>query len=207
MYVYKFLDKNNEIIYIGRSKNLDKRILSHTHLPENCYKATSSIEYIELKSNDESAIYERYLINKYMPMYNIQHKNNSEFSFELPDKEWKLYVDKIGDVNKYKDYISISYQIPSNITDADLGKFLKLLTKTNNKLNILFSKKSVNSNPLTKMDISKILEISIKPTERFLKRLIDLQILFKVIYKNKEAYAVNEEYIYSEKYIINEKGE
>ena len=35
--VYRFLDKNNNIIYVGKAKNLKSRLNSHNHLSEKCY--------------------------------------------------------------------------------------------------------------------------------------------------------------------------
>ena len=35
--VYRFLNKDNEIIYIGKTKDLDNRIKTHEHLPKECY--------------------------------------------------------------------------------------------------------------------------------------------------------------------------
>ena len=55
MYVYRFLNDKDEIIYIGRSKNLDKRLYNHNHLPEECYKEIHKIEYVKLNNNDESS--------------------------------------------------------------------------------------------------------------------------------------------------------
>ena len=36
--VYRFINKENEIIYIGKSKNLEKRLKGHDHLPNKCYE-------------------------------------------------------------------------------------------------------------------------------------------------------------------------
>ena len=39
-YVYRFLDKDNEIIYVGKTYNLETRLKTHFgkkgHLPEEC---------------------------------------------------------------------------------------------------------------------------------------------------------------------------
>lgn len=40
MYVYRFLNKNEEVIYVGQTKYLDLRIGSHNHLPKIAYKET-----------------------------------------------------------------------------------------------------------------------------------------------------------------------
>lgn len=107
MYVYRFINSNNEVIYIGKAKDLKNRISHHTHLPKECYEERVKIEYIVCLNDDESAIYERYLINKLSPKYNTQYDNKSGFSFELPEKEWidynKLEEVKVNKVSK-EDY-------------------------------------------------------------------------------------------------------
>ena len=80
MYVYKFLNKENEIIYIGKAKSIKSRLSGHSHLEEECYKEISYIEYCKLNNSNESSIYERYLINKHSPKYNKEFDNNSEFA-------------------------------------------------------------------------------------------------------------------------------
>lgn len=91
-YVYRFIDKDGKIIYIGKTINLASRFNVHFtkngHLPARCYNETEKVFYSELSNNDEMSIYERYLINKYIPKYNTQFNNSSSFRFELPNLEW-----------------------------------------------------------------------------------------------------------------------
>lgn len=48
-YVYRFLDKANQIVYIGKTGHLEKRITEHFskqgHLTEEQYKQVEKIEY------------------------------------------------------------------------------------------------------------------------------------------------------------------
>jgi predicted GIY-YIG superfamily endonuclease len=95
-FLYKFLNSQNEIIYIGKTRRLKRRLkqehfTSNGHLPHECYNEVTKIFYSELSNSDELSIYERYLINKYNPKYNDQYNNNSTFNFELPDIEWKEF--------------------------------------------------------------------------------------------------------------------
>ena len=91
MYVYRFKNNNNDIIYIGKTKSMNSRMSGHSHLDVECYEDVSRIEYSKLRNNDESSIYERYLINKHKPTYNKEFNNNSDFSFELPEIEWVVW--------------------------------------------------------------------------------------------------------------------
>jgi excinuclease UvrABC nuclease subunit len=47
--VYKFIDENGLVIYVGKSKNLKTRLLSHKrspHLAKSVYAKVRQIEYI-----------------------------------------------------------------------------------------------------------------------------------------------------------------
>lgn len=92
-YVYRFIDKNNKIIYVGRTGDLKRRLRSHMnngHLPEECYSSISKIEYIMLENFADMALYEVYFINKFCPEYNTQDKSETPSTIDLPEKEWVL---------------------------------------------------------------------------------------------------------------------
>ena len=36
--IYRFLNKNKEVIYVGKAKDLNKRLSTHKHLDIECYK-------------------------------------------------------------------------------------------------------------------------------------------------------------------------
>ena len=96
-YVYKFIDIDDRIIYIGKSKDIIQRLTKQhftwkSHLPKACYDETEKILYAEFGNMDEASIYERYLINKYCPEYNRQYNNKSAFSFGLPEVEWNTFA-------------------------------------------------------------------------------------------------------------------
>lgn len=69
--VYRFLNKDNEIIYIGKAKILKNRLRGHRHLPKECYAEITTIEFSSFQSKYEMDLAERYLIPKYKPKYNI----------------------------------------------------------------------------------------------------------------------------------------
>ena len=52
-YTYRFLDVNNNVIYVGYTWNIDKRISDHFtrgHLPNKCYEKIARIECIKWKT-------------------------------------------------------------------------------------------------------------------------------------------------------------
>jgi hypothetical protein len=60
-----FLYDNNELVYIGKSTNIHIRI--NTHRKNKQFDSYSILKCCE----DDLKIYERILINKYLPKYNI----------------------------------------------------------------------------------------------------------------------------------------
>lgn len=93
-YVYQFLNKKNEVIYIGKTQYLRKRLTQqhftvNGHLETIVYLETEKVLAAELISHEEMDIYERYLINIETPKYNKMMNNANSFRFELPKLDWK----------------------------------------------------------------------------------------------------------------------
>lgn len=91
--VYRFINKNAEVIYVGKAKDLKQRLNGHTHLPKECYKETTHIEYLQFETEDDIDFAERYYISKLKPKFNIIHscKDIRININELNEKEWKVY--------------------------------------------------------------------------------------------------------------------
>lgn len=76
-----------------------KRNGSYGHLPTKCYKDTCKIEIIKCNDHAQTVALEQYLIDKYLPKYNISDKRKDIFNpskFENKDlyenmEKWKLY--------------------------------------------------------------------------------------------------------------------
>ena len=90
---YLMKNKDNVIIYVGKAKNLKKRVSSYfrgTHYGKTA-KLVSEIvdfEYITVNSEVESLILENNLIKKYNPKYNILLKDDKSYPYiELTDEE------------------------------------------------------------------------------------------------------------------------
>lgn len=73
-YIYRFKNENQEVIYIGKTIDLENRIKKHKHLDDKCYEEVETVEYITLNTIDDMDIAERYLIAKYKPKYNKIYK-------------------------------------------------------------------------------------------------------------------------------------
>ena len=94
-YIYRFIDCDNNIIYIGKtSQALDKRISQHFtkgHLPKECYSSIARIEYQKYKTESDALIMETYYITKDNPKYNKLQKSKDYPTLDLDKQEWKLY--------------------------------------------------------------------------------------------------------------------
>lgn len=110
-YVYRFLNYENEVIYVGRTKNLNHRLTTQHftkkgHLPQSCYKETKTVEYIELDSENAMRIYEIYYISKHKPIFNFEYNNEDLLGFELPNIKWKTVIELDNHIDK-KAYLKI----------------------------------------------------------------------------------------------------
>ena len=94
-YVYRFLDKSQNVIYVGKSKqDLEVRFAGHLHLPNECYAMVHKIQFISCKTESDMSIKEIYYINKYKSdehyFFNILDTTEAPKSVEFDDK-WKMY--------------------------------------------------------------------------------------------------------------------
>ena len=113
-YVYRFLDRKKNIIYVGKSKQaLEQRFRGHLHLPTACYDLTYTIEYIECATESDMSIKEIYYINKYRhdgEFFNVLDMADIPVSVEFNDR-WKQYKGPLGahfhhSINYIKGYTS-----------------------------------------------------------------------------------------------------
>lgn len=88
--VYRFINNQSEVIYVGKAKDLRNRLNSHTHLSKECYIERNYVEYIQCDTEDDMDFMERYFISKYKPKYNKIHANK-EITFciqEFNSRVW-----------------------------------------------------------------------------------------------------------------------
>lgn len=106
---YMMKDKDNIIIYIGKAKNLKKRVLSYFNRSHN--KKTGILvnnifdfEYIITDSELEALLLEINLIKKYEPKYNILLKDDKTYPYiELTNESIpRLIVTRIKNTKKSK---------------------------------------------------------------------------------------------------------
>ena len=84
--VYKFFNSENEIIYIGKAKNIKNRVKSYLNVRKGegkrIAKLKSSIKFIETiitKTESDALILEQGLISKKRPPFNIQFRDDKSY--------------------------------------------------------------------------------------------------------------------------------
>ena len=91
--VYQYYDKQDEIIYIGKAKNLKKRVNSYfTKNHDNrktalLVKNIVRVEHIVVSSEMDALLLENNLIKKYKPRYNILLKDDKTYPWICIKKE------------------------------------------------------------------------------------------------------------------------
>jgi excinuclease ABC subunit C len=91
--VYQYFDKNEEIIYVGKAKNLKKRVSSYfAKIHEDgktniLVRKIVDIKYIVVASELDALLLENNLIKKYKPRYNILLKDDKTYPWICVKKE------------------------------------------------------------------------------------------------------------------------
>ena len=86
---YLYYDITGEIIYVGKAKNLKRRVYSYFHKQHESPKTNilvsqiEKLEYIITDSEVEALILESHLIKKHKPKYNILLKDDKKYPYFL----------------------------------------------------------------------------------------------------------------------------
>lgn len=101
-YIYRFLNKNDEVIYVGKTKvNLRSRILAHINLKilnEQQLSEVYLIQYIEIDNEFDWHILEIFYINYFKAKYNKEFVSDNEnysilnLNTFLSKHIWKNYI-------------------------------------------------------------------------------------------------------------------
>lgn len=83
--IYQYLDQTNTIIYIGKAKNLRKRVSSYFTKNHDHRKTAllvrniADIKHMVVESEQDALLLENNLIKKYQPRYNIRLKDDKSY--------------------------------------------------------------------------------------------------------------------------------
>ncbi len=93
--VYRMLNANNEILYVGKAKNLPNRLKNyvseknHIIRTERMLSQTKKIEITTTSNESEALLLEANLIKKYKPKFNILLRDDKSFPFIFISNEEK----------------------------------------------------------------------------------------------------------------------
>lgn len=120
-YLMKNIDGN--IIYVGKAKDLKKRLQSYfrgTHIGKTLklVNEINDFEYLVVKTENEAFILEQNLIKEHNPKYNILLRDDKSYPYiELTkDESPRLFI--IRNLNKKKNKDSLLFGPYSNVTAA-----------------------------------------------------------------------------------------
>lgn len=107
---YLYYDKTEEVIYIGKAKNLKNRVKSYFNKKHDSAKLNILVpqierfEYIITNSEVEALILESHLIKKHQPKYNILLKDDKKFPYFLvTDEDFpRIIVTRKRNLNQLK---------------------------------------------------------------------------------------------------------
>ncbi len=106
---YIYYDKKGEIIYVGKAKNLKRRVSSYFHKKHDRVKVAvlvskiEKMEYIITDSEVEALILEAHLIKKHKPKYNILLKDDKKYPYFLITEEDYPRITVVRKKNKAQD--------------------------------------------------------------------------------------------------------
>jgi excinuclease ABC subunit C len=145
---YLFLDRTKKVIYVGKAKELRKRVSNYFNKNEHDSKTTlliADIKYIDFivtRTEIEALILENSLIKRYYPKYNIDMKDAQKYAYlhitdsELPWLEVERNRDNTGEF--YGPFVSGA--IRKQIYDILTRNFRLLSKKPSPKMKKLINK-------------------------------------------------------------------
>lgn len=139
--IYQYFDQSGKIIYVGKAKNLKKRVSSYFNKNQQNRKTEllvrniADIKHMVVETEQDALLLENNLIKKYQPRYNIRLKDDKTYPWIVVKNERFPRVFQTRNVikdgsNYYGPYTSV-------LTVRTLLEFFRKLYKLRNcKLNL-----------------------------------------------------------------------
>lgn len=103
---YQYYDKEGTIIYVGKAKNLKRRVSSYFHKEVDRYKTKvlvskiENITYSVVNTEEDALLIENQLIKQYKPKYNVLLKDGKTYPCICVTKEPYPRIFKTRTINK-----------------------------------------------------------------------------------------------------------
>lgn len=148
---YQYFDENGIIIYVGKAKNLKRRVSSYFHKEVDRFKTKVlvskiwDLKYVVVKTEEDALLLENNLIKKYNPRYNVLLKDGKTyphicvtneafpriFKTRIINKKWGTYYgpySHLGSMYAVLDIINKLYhprtcRTPMTIDGVNGGKY------------------------------------------------------------------------------------
>ena len=197
--VYQYYDKQEKIIYIGKAKNLKKRVNSYfnrildNHKTRLLVKNINRIEHVVVDSEMDALLLENNLIKKYKPRYNILLKDDKTYPWICLEKQPKPKI-----------------FFTRNITDKSKEYFGPFTSVKHLKILIQLIKETY---PFLNQELNHLLKINNKESSIFLfdkhelsiKQLINGNLNFCINHFKKEMRVLSNELKFEEAQVLKEK--
>lgn len=197
--VYQYYDKQEKIIYIGKAKNLKKRVSSYfnrildNHKTRLLVKNINRIEHVVVDSEMDALLLENNLIKKYKPRYNILLKDDKTYPWICLEKQPKPKI-----------------FFTRNITDKSREYFGPFTSVKHLKILIQLIKETYS---FLNQELNHLLKINNKESSIFLfdkhelsiKQLINGNLNFCINHFKKEMKVLSNELKFEEAQVLKEK--
>jgi excinuclease ABC subunit C len=87
--VYRMIDANGTVLYVGKAKNIRKRVMSyarpegHANRTARMIAATVTMEFVTTHTEPEALLLEANLIKRFRPFYNVLLRDDKSFPYIL----------------------------------------------------------------------------------------------------------------------------
>jgi excinuclease ABC subunit C len=109
--IYKYYDVNSSLLYVGKAKNIRKRVASYFNKTVSSYKTAElvrrirKIEFTIVGSEQDAFLLENSLIKQYQPLFNINLKDDKTYPYIVIKNELfpRVYLtrQKLDDGSQY----------------------------------------------------------------------------------------------------------
>lgn len=131
--IYRFFDEEGELLYVGKSKNLRRRLFSYKRIRPGCTSSKlsrlvsriTSITYNQTATEGEALLKENRLIREYRPEFNHVNKETETYYFILTEQtkqflSFRLAMNSEADCRIINSYPLFDHK--GNDTDPATGK-------------------------------------------------------------------------------------
>ena len=110
--VYRMLNANGDVLYVGKARNLRKRVASYTNPAKTSHRIarmvaeTATLEVVTTHTDIQALLLESNLIKRLRPRYNVLMRDDKSFANILitGDHEWPQILKHRGARSKLGDY-------------------------------------------------------------------------------------------------------